>query len=45
MGKAGKLSTETQTMEFIRNVNATDTETKVDNDAVGALTEGFMKGL
>lgn len=45
LGKAGKLSTETQTMEFIRTVNAQDLENKVDSDSVSGVTEGITKGL
>lgn len=45
MGKAGRLNTETQTMEFIRNVNASDVESKSDSDAIGSLAEGVAKGI
>ena len=39
-GKAAKLRTETQTMEFIRSVNAEGLESRPDADAIRAVAEG-----
>lgn len=39
-GKAAKLRTETQTMEFIRTVNAEGLETRPDAAAIKAVAEG-----
>ena len=36
-GKAAELKTETQTMEFIRTVNARDVELKTDSEAIKAI--------
>ncbi len=43
-GKAAELSTETQTMEFIRTVNAKDIESSPDAESVKAVTEGLVEG-
>jgi hypothetical protein len=45
VGKAATLKTETQTEDFIRNVNATDMSVKTDSEAVKAITEGVAKGV
>jgi hypothetical protein len=44
-GSAAKLSTQTQTQEFIRNVNADGVVTKPDADSIKAITEGVVNGL
>jgi len=44
-GQAAKLKTETQTMEFIRTVNAEGVTLKPDSDSVKAITEGATKAL
>ena len=45
MGKAGQLSTTTQTMEFIREVNAVDAEIKPDADSIKAIADGIMTAV
>ena len=44
-GQAAKLSTETQTEEFIRTVNAQGVSLRTDADAVKAITEGVTEGV
>jgi len=44
-GAAARLKTETQTGEFIRNVNADGLITKPDADSIRAITEGVVNGL
>jgi len=44
-GEAGKLSTETQTGEFIRTVNSEGILLKPDSDFIKALTEGLVDGV
>ncbi len=44
-GKAARLETETQTMEFIRNVNATDLEVGGDAKTIKAISDGVVDGL
>lgn len=44
-GSAARLRTETQTGEFIRNVNADGIVTKPDADSIKAITEGVVNGL
>ena len=45
LGKAARLKTETQTGEFIRNVNADGLETKPDADTIKAISEGVTEGV
>lgn len=45
MGKAGQLSTTTQTMEFIREVNAVDAEIKPDADSIKAIADGIVQAI
>lgn len=45
VGEAAKLSTETQTGEFIRTVNAEDLGTRPDAESVKAITAGIVEGL
>jgi hypothetical protein len=45
VGKATNLKTETQTDDFLRNVNADGVSIKTDSDAAKALTEGIAKGV
>jgi hypothetical protein len=45
VGKAATLRTETQTEDFIRNVNASGVSIKTDAEAAKALTEGIAKGV
>ena len=44
-GEASKLSTETQTGEFIRTVNSEEIMSRPDSEFIKALTEGIMKGV
>ena len=44
-GKAARLKTETQTMEFIRTVNADGLETRPDAASVKAISDGIMSAL
>lgn len=44
-GSAARLKTETQTGEFIRNVNADGLVVKPDAESVKAITEGVVNGL
>lgn len=43
-GQAAKLATETQTMEFIRTVNAEGLSFKPDSDSIKAISEGAVDG-
>lgn len=43
--EAAKLRTETQTEDFIRNVNADSIKSKPDADAIKAAAEGLAKGV
>ena len=43
--EASKLRTETQTEDFIRNVNADSIATKPDSAAIKAAAEGMAKGV
>lgn len=45
LGKAARLRTETQTGEFIRNVNADGIEFKPDAESVKAITEGVSEAV
>lgn len=45
VGKAATLKTETQTEDFLRNVNAQDLSVKTDSEAAKAITEGVAKGV
>jgi hypothetical protein len=45
VGKAATLHTETQTEDFIRNVNASGISVKTDAEATKAITEGVAKGV
>ena len=45
MGKAGQLRTTTQTMEFIREVNAVDAEMKPDADSIKAIADGIVQAI
>lgn len=44
-GKAAKLRTETQTMEFIRSVNAEGLESRPDPEAVKAIAQGVADAV
>lgn len=44
-GRAAQLETETQTMEFIRTVNATGLEFKPDSETIKAAAEGLGYGI
>lgn len=44
-GQAATLKTETQTMEFIRTVNATGVLTKPDAESVKAVTKGATEAV
>lgn len=44
-GKAGKLATQTQTEEFIRNVNGENLEMRPDAQAIKAIVEGVVESL
>ena len=44
-GKAGQLRTETQTMEFIRSVNAVDAELKPDAESIKAIADGIVTAV
>lgn len=45
VGKAARLTTETQTEEFIRSVNADGISVDPDNDAVGTLAGSLLKAI
>lgn len=45
VGEAGKLSTETQTEEFIRTVNADNLRSRPDAETVGAVSNGVVRAL
>ena len=44
-GEAAKLKTETQTMEFIRTVNAEGISQRPDSESIKAITAGVVEGL
>jgi hypothetical protein len=43
--QAAKLKTETQTMEFIRTVNADDLVSKPDSESIKAITDGIVSAI
>ena len=43
--EAAKLKTETQTMEFIRTVNAEGLSQRPDAESIKAITQGIVEGL
>jgi len=45
MGKAGQLRTTTQTMEFIRTVNAYGLVSKPDADSIKAIADGIVQAI
>lgn len=45
VGKAAKLTTETQTEEFIREVNTQDLEIKPDAEAIKGFSNGVVNGI
>ncbi len=44
-GEAAKLKTETQTMEFIRTVNADGLVSKPDADSIKAIADGIVQAI
>jgi len=44
-GEAAKLKTETQTMEFIRTVNADDLVSKPDAESIKAIADGIVSAI
>ncbi len=44
-GEAAKLKTETQTMEFIRTVNADDLVSKPDSESIKAIADGIVQAI
>jgi len=44
-GEAAKLKTETQTMEFIRTVNADDLVSKPDAESIKAIADGIVQAI
>ena len=43
--QAAKLKTETQTMEFIRTVNADDIVSKPDAESIKAIADGIVQAI
>jgi len=43
--KASDLKSETQTEEFIREVNTNNLEIKTDGEALDGVTEGFVRAI
>ena len=43
--QAAKLKTETQTMEFIRTVNADDLVSKPDAESIKAIADGIVQSI
>ena len=44
-GEAAKLKTETQTMEFIRTVNADGLVSKPDEESIKAIADGIVSAI
>jgi len=44
-GKAARLTTETQTMEFLRSVNAQDIEVRPDAKTAQAIADGIVAAI
>ena len=44
-GESAKLKTETQTMEFIRTVNADDLVSKPDAESIKAIADGIVSAI